>query len=280
MPLSIEELEVKARKVRQEIFKMICGAGGGHIPACLSIVEILVTLYNGVLRVNPGGPRDPGRDRFILSKGHGGVALYAILADKGFLDPRLLLTHGKKGTILGGHPDMHKVSGIEASTGALGHGLPFGAGVALAAKIDAKDYRVFVLVGDGECQEGSIWEAALFAPQMRLDNLTVIVDHNKLQAMGSLDDIIGLSPFADKWKVFGWAVEEVDGNNISDLRNTFGRLPLKPGRPTCIVAHTLKGKGISFMENAPIWHYRMPNPEEMKMACAELGLAFEDGVIE
>lgn len=279
MVLSIEELKAKAYKARQEIFKMVCGAGGGHTPACLSIVEILVTLYNGVLKVNPAEPRHPDRDRFILSKGHGGVALYAVLADKGFFPQDLLSTHGKKGTILGGHPDMHKVPGVEASTGALGHGFSFGAGIALAAKRSAKDYRVFVVVGDGECQEGSIWEAALFAPQMKLDNLIVIVDHNKLQAMGRLEDIIGMSPLAEKWKAFGWVVEEVKGNDINELSNVFRRIPFEPGRPSCIIAHTIKGKDISFMENAAIWHYRQPNSQETAVACKELGLEIINGVI-
>ncbi|MDO8489278.1 MAG: transketolase [Candidatus Omnitrophota bacterium] len=272
MVLSNEDLKSKAQKIRQEIFKMICGAGGGHTPSCLSIVEILVILYNDVLRVNFKEPHDPDRDRFILSKGHSGVALYAILADKGFFDPKFLLTHGKKGTILGGHPDMHKIPGVEASTGALGHGLAFGAGIALAAKKDAKAYRTFVILGDGECQEGSVWEAALFAPQMKLDNLTVIIDHNKFQAMDRLDDIIGLAPLVEKWKVFGWAVEEVDGHDIGALQALFQRLPFTKGKPSCVIAHTVKGKGISFMENVSLWHYRQPKPDEIGVACKDLGI--------
>ncbi len=274
MPLSLRELKGKARKIRQEIFKMICCAGGGHTPACLSIVEILVTLYNDVLKVSPSELRHPNRDRFILSKGHGCVALYAVLADKGFFPSELLSTHGKKGTILGGHPDMHKVPGVEASTGSLGHGFPFGAGVALAGKLDKKDYRVFVLLGDGECQEGSIWEAALFAPQHKLDNLVAIIDYNKIQAMDYLHKIISLDPLVDKWRAFGWGVREVDGHNFSRLEETFKDIPFAKGKPNLIIAHTVKGRGISFMENTPIWHYRLPNKEEMRIACQELNLKY------
>lgn len=167
---------------------------------------------------------------------------------------------------------MHKVPGVEASTGALGHGFPFGVGIALAAKMDNKDYRVFCLLGDGECQEGSIWEAALFAPQQRLDNLTVIIDYNKLQAMDRLDKIINLEPLVDKWKAFGWEIREIDGHNISILEETFKSLPFSSGKPNLIITHTVKGKGISLMENVPIWHFRMPNKDEMKDICKELEL--------
>jgi transketolase len=236
------------------------------------MVDILTVLYYTFLRIDPRNPQDPDRDRFILSKGHGGVALYAVLADKGFFDRQHLATHGRRGTILGGHPDMHKVPGVEASTGALGHGLSFASGIALAGKKDKKNYRVVVVLGDGECQEGSVWEAALFAPQHKLDNLTVIIDHNKLQAMDKLENIIGLDPLTEKWESFGWAVEEVDGHNISALQALFAKLPFKRGKPSLVIAHTVKGKGISFMENVPIWHYRQPGPEEMKKACEELGM--------
>jgi transketolase len=273
-------LRAKAQELRKLIFKTICNAGGGHLPTCLSMTDLLAVLYYEVLRVDPKDPKAPGRDRFILSKGHGGVALYAILADKGFFDAEHLSTHGKKGTILGGHPDMHKVPGIEASTGALGHGLPFGVGIALAAKKDHASYRTFVVTGDGECQEGSIWEAALFAAQAKLDNLTVVIDHNKLQAMGKLDEIVGLESFSEKWRAFGWEVAEVDGHDMDALRTVFKKLPLAPGKPNCIIAHTVKGRGISFMENVPIWHYRQPKPEEMRLACEELGLQWIDGVVK
>ena len=274
----MECLEEEAKELRRTIFKTICNGGGGHLPASFSIVELLTVLYFSVLRIDPNNPADPNRDRFILSKGHAGVALYAVLAEKGFFDKRHLDTYGKRGTILGGHPDMYKVPGVEASTGALGHGFPFAVGMALAGKMDKKDYRVFTILGDGECQEGSVWEAALFAPKHRLDNLTVIIDYNKFQAMDLLEKIIPLEPLADKWRAFGWEVAEVDGHNILLLQNLFRSLPLSENKPTLVIAHTVKGKGISFMENVPIWHYRMPNPKELEAGCRELGMELAEGV--
>lgn len=266
------DLKEKAKLIRQTIFKTITNGGGGHTPTSLSMVDILTVLYYKILNIDPKNPKDPNRDRFILSKGHGGVALYAILADKGFFDKKHLDTFGKSGTILGGHPDMHKVPGIEASTGALGHGYPFAVGIALAGKIDKKDYQVFSIVGDGECQEGSIWEAALFAPKHKLDNLTVIIDHNKFQAMDRLDEIVPLDPLADKWKAFGWEVKEIDGHDINQMEQVFSSLPLEKDKPTLIVAHTIKGKGISFMEDVAIWHYRNPSVDQLRIACKDLGL--------
>lgn len=268
----MRDLEKKVIEIRKSIFKTICKGGGGHIPASLCIVEILTVLYYKILKIDPNNPRDSDRDRFILSKGHAGVALYAILAERGFFDKSHLATFGKKGTILGGHPDMHKIPGVEASTGSLGHGFPFGVGMAKAAKLDKKDYRVFVLLGDGECQEGSIWEAALFAPQHKLDNLIAIIDYNKFQALDRLDNIVALEPIADKWKSFGWEVREVDGHNISQLESAFKLVPFKSGKPSLIIAHTKKGKGISYMEDVAIWHYRLPNGEEIKVACHEMGI--------
>ena len=266
------DLKQKAAQLRKTIFKVICQGGGGHIPACLSIVEILTVLYHQTLRVDPDNPKDPDRDRFILSKGHASVALYVVLADKGFITNDQLETYGYPGTNLGGHADMYKVPGVEASTGALGHGFGFGVGMALAGKMDAKDYRVFALLGDGECQEGSVWEAAMFAPQHNLDNLIAIIDYNKLQALDELANIVSLEPLADKWTAFGWEVRQVNGHDISDLLDVFQAVPFERGKPSLIIAHTTKGKGISFMENVPMWHYRLPNAEEMEIACAELGL--------
>lgn len=273
------DLQAKARELRQMIFKTICAGGGGHIPASLSPVEILVVLYYNILNIDPKNPKDSQRDRFILSKGHACVALYVVLAERGFFDKGHLDTFGRRGTILGGHPDMHKIPGVEASTGALGHGFPFGVGIALAGKMDKEDYRVFILLGDGECQEGSVWEAAMFASQYKLDNLTVVIDYNKFQAMDSLDKIVGLEPLADKWQSFGWEVKEVDGHNIDELQNVFQAAPFVKDKPSLVVAHTTKGKGVSFMENVPVWHYRMPNEEEMKVACGELGLTISGGII-
>lgn len=268
----MENLKEIAKNLRKTIFKTIIEGGGGHLPASLSIVEILVILYNGILRIDPRDPDDAHRDRFILSKGHACVALYAVLSDKGFFHRSHLSTFGKPHTILGGHPDMHKIPGVEASTGALGHGFPFGAGIAMAGKMDGKKYKVYVIVGDGECQEGSIWEAAMFAAQQKLDNLTVIVDNNQQQAMDFLDKIVSLEPFAAKWKAFGWEVKEVDGHDFEELSAAFASLPFSKGKPSVIIAHTTKGKGISFMENEPLWHYRMPTDKEMEIACNELGI--------
>lgn len=265
----------KAKEIRKSVLRAICDGGGGHIPASLSIVEILTVLYNGILKVDPKNPKDPERDVFILSKGHAGVSLYAVLADKGFFDRKLLSAFGRRGSILGGHPDMHKVPGVEASTGALGHGFPFGVGIALAGKMDKKKRRVFVLLGDGECQEGSVWEAALFAPQHKLDNLTVIIDYNKLQAMDRLDKIVSLEPLADKWRAFGWSVKEVDGHDMPKLYDIFKSVPFEKGKPSLIIAHTIKGKGVSYMENVPIWHFRLPDKEEKRIACSELGMPEE-----
>jgi|TARA_B100002003_G_scaffold82603_1_gene77155 transketolase len=272
-------LEEKAKEIRRLIFKTICDGGGGHIAASLSIVEILTVLYYGnILRIDPENPTDPERDRFILSKGHACVTLYAVLADKGFFNKEHLATFGSSKAILGGHPDMHKIPGVEATTGALGHGFPFGVGMALAGKLDKKNYKIFVVLGDGECQEGSIWEAAMFAPHHKLDNLTAIIDFNKIQAMDYLDNIVSLGAIVDKWKAFGWEVTEVCGHDISQLQSVFEKLPFSTEKPSLIIADTIKGKGISFMEHSPIWHYRMHNDEEMKIACDELGIDYSGNV--
>jgi transketolase len=266
------ELKEQACRYRREIIRCICRTPGGHFGSALSVIELLTVLYHRVLRIDPAAPDDPGRDRFILSKGHAAIALYCVLAEMGFFPRECLDTFGLRGTILGGHPDMIKVPGVEASTGALGHGLSFAVGAALAGKMSGRDYRVFALLGDGECQEGSVWEAALFAPCHRLDNLTVIIDYNKMQAMDRLDKIVSLEPLARKWDAFGWKVSEVDGHDLGALTDIFSRLPREPDRPGLIIAHTVKGKGVSFMEGEPIWHYRLPDDEERKVICRELGL--------
>jgi len=270
--MKTDEILERAVKLRRTIVRAICRTPGGHLGASLSIVELLAVLYNEILRIEPGCPDDPDRDRFILSKGHAAVALYSVLCEQGFLPPDVLDTFGLSGTILGGHPDMLKVPGVEASTGALGHGLPFGVGVALAGKMDKKNYRVFVLLGDGECQEGSIWEALLFAPRHGLDNLVVIIDYNKLQAMDYLEEIVPLESLSAKLKAFGWVVREIDGHDIDQISETLKDIPASVGQPTAVIAHTVKGKGISFMEGAPIWHYRLPNEEECDIICRELGM--------
>lgn len=268
----VASLENMAKKIRRKIFLMIFHAGGGHIAPALSAVELLVALYFKVLKVDKNNYQSDSRDRFILSKGHACAALYAILAEKGIIGEKILNTFCQKGSILGGHPERHLIPGIELSTGSLGHGLSFGVGVAFAGKLDKKDYRVFTLLSDGECQEGSIWEAAMFAPQHKLDNLIAIVDDNKLQAMGKVENIISLHPFADKWKSFGWEVREVDGHNISEILQALESIPFARNKPGVLIAHTTKGKGISFMENVPIWHYRLPNEDETEVVLKQLDI--------
>lgn len=268
----VTELENIAKEIRKKIFIMCFHAGGGHIAPSLSTIELLVALYFKILKIDKNNLKDSNRDRFILSKGHASAALYAILAEKDIIDGNILNTFCQKGSILGGHPEMHLIPGVEASTGSLGHGLSFGAGIAFAGKLDKKDYRVFVLLSDGECQGGSVWEAAMFASHHKLDNLIAIIDHNKLQSLGRVDDIVSLKPFVDKWKAFGWEVRETSGHNISEIVDALDGVPFSKNKPGVLIAHTIKGKGISFMENVPIWHYRLPNADEMKIACAELDI--------
>jgi len=268
----LKELEGKAREIRKSIFRMIVHAGGGHTPASLSIVDLLTVLYFKILKVNSCNPKADERDRCILSKGHSCAALYAVLAEKGFFSKNILNTFCQEGSSLGGHPDMHSVPGIDASTGSLGHGFPFGVGVALSGKLDTKNYRVYTILGDGECQEGSIWEAAMFASHHKLDNLVAIVDHNKLQAIDTISNVVNLNPLRDKWQSFGWETREINGNDIKQVLENMRAIPFSKNKPSAIIAHTTKGKGISFMENKAIWHYRLPNPEEMESACEQLGI--------
>ncbi len=266
-----------AKEMRKNIFKMAYKAGGGHIAPAFSIVEILTAIYMGdILQHNPQRPHDPQRDRFILSKGHASAALYAVLAQAGYFDEALLDTFCQAGSILGGHPNMYEIPGVEASTGALGHGLGFATGIAMAGKLDKQDYQVFVLIGDGECQEGSIWEAALFAASQKLDNLSVILDYNKLQAMDKLDNIVKMEPFMDKWRAFGWLVEAVDGHNLPALIATLAKKPNVNNSPRIIIANTIKGKGVSFMEGVPIWHFRLPDEIELKIALNELEMDMQE----
>jgi transketolase len=230
-------------------------AGRGHVGSPLSLVEIVRVLYDDVLSVRPHEPEWPERDRFILSKGHGCLALYAVLADHGFFPKDELKLHCKSGAMLGGHVDAH-IPGVEASTGSLGHGLPIGVGAALAARMRGRASRVFVVTGDGELGEGSVWEAALAASKHSLDNLTVIVDYNKLQSYGRVDDVLPLEPLADKWRAFGFAVREVDGHDVAALRATFALAPFERGKPNAIIAHTLKGRGIDYAELDARWHHK------------------------
>ena len=249
-------LDARARDLRRLIVRALDGGGRGHIGSSMSLVEILRVLYDDVLHFRPAEPRWAGRDRMILSKGHGCLALYALLADKGFFGVETLDTFCRRDSILGGHPEAGKVPGVEASTGALGHGLSVGLGMALALRAKKSDARVFVVMGDGEINEGSVWEAAMCAGKHGVSHLTALVDYNKIQSAGPTREIQDLEPLADKWRAFGFAVAEVDGHDVGALRETFARLPFAAGGPSAIICHTVKGKGISFAENDAEWHHK------------------------
>jgi len=244
-----------------------------------SMTDLIAVLYFGdVLRYDPMNPDWEDRDFFVLSKGHASYALYAALQLAGFFPEEELWHVGKPGSAFGEHPKLHEIPGVEASTGALGHGLSFSIGIAFANKVDHKENHVYTILGDGECQEGSIWEGALSAPTLELDNLTVIVDHNKLQAMDRLDNIVRMTPFGDKWRAFGWHVIEIDGHDHEEIRKAM--LHREERKPVMIIANTIKGKGVSFMENMPLWHIRMPNEEELPILMNDLGLTPEDLIHE
>ena len=249
-------LDERSKYLRRLIVRGLEGGGRGHVGSSMSLVEILRTLYDDVLRYRPSESRWAGRDRMILSKGHGCLALYAVLADKGFIPLETLDTFCARDSILGGHPEASKVPGVEASTGSLGHGLSFGVGMALAQRIRSSDSRVFVVMGDGEINEGSVWEAAMCAGKHKLAHLTAIVDYNKIQSAGFTRDIQDLEPLVDKWRAFGFAAVDVDGHDVSALRSLFRRGPLQADRPTAVICHTVKGKGIAFAENDPNWHHK------------------------
>lgn len=241
-----------------------------HIGSSLSIADILAVLYFHILKINPKRPNLKTRDRFLLSKGHASTALYAALALKGFFNERVLASFCQDGDRLGVHPEIHNVPGIEISSGSLGHGLSLGVGMGIAGKVDKLSYRVFVLLSDGECDEGSVWEAALSASQLKLDNLIAIVDYNKLQALGETSKIMNLEPLAGKWESFGWEVREVNGHNISQLLDAFTQLPSVKNKPRVVIAHTIKGKGVSFMENQFVWHYKNLDEQGYKKALNDL----------
>ena len=242
-------LDERSKNLRRDILRVLEQARRGHLGAAFSLIEILRVLYDDVLRVDPANPAWPDRDRFILSKGHGCLALYVLLAEKGFFPAEELPRFCSFGAMLGGHPESPKIPGVETSTGSLGHGLSVGVGCALAARLDRKSWRTFVVVGDGESNEGSIWEAALGAGKHRLTSLTVLVDYNRFQSYGPSVDIQDLEPLADKWRAFGFGVREVDGHDVDELRAVLGSLPAEPDRPTAVVCHTVKGKGLRSAEN-------------------------------
>jgi transketolase len=248
-------LDSRSRDLRRLCLRMLRGGRRGHVGSAMSLIEILRVLYDDVLRFDPQQPGWPGRDRCILSKGHGCLALYAALADKGFFPMAELDSFCRKHGSLGGHPDHRKVPGVEASTGALGHGLSIGVGMALAARASRRDSRVFVILGDGEIDEGSVWEAALSAGKHRLGRLTAIIDSNKMQSAGFTRDVLDLEPLADKWRAFNFAVAEVDGHDVAALRSALGAPRADRELPTALICHTVKGKGISFAENDPGWHH-------------------------
>jgi len=261
-----------AYTIRTHVLRMSHHAHSSHVGAALSMTDLLAVLYGNVLQVKANRPDWPDRDRFILSKGHGCAALYAVLAEQGFFPTKWLKTYGENGSHLVEHITHHGIPGVEASTGSLGHGLPIGCGMALAGKRDDRPYRVFVMLSDGECDEGSTWEAALFAPHHRLDNLVAIIDHNKLQAFGKVKEVLDLKPLADKWRAFVWAVREIDGHDFRQIERALSSVPFKSGKPSCVIAHTIKGKGVSFMENQLAWHYKSPDDKQLRRALDELGV--------
>lgn len=271
--MSKGDYKTLATQIRAHVLRMTHRANASHVGTSLSTADLLAVLYGAVLRVDPARPDWAERDRFILSKGHGCAALYAVLAEQGFFPKGWLETYCQDGLHLAGHITHHGVPGVEVSTGSLGHGLPIGCGMALASKRDGRSYRVLVLLSDGDCDEGSTWEAALFAPHHRLDNLVAIVDYNKIQSLGMVKDILDLEPLAAKWQAFGWAVREIDGHNLKQIQDTLQRVPFESERPSCIIAHTVKGKGVSFMENQVAWHYKSPNAEQLGQALEELGVS-------
>jgi transketolase len=268
--LSQTELEAKALRIRRKIVEMITAAKSGHPGGSLSAVEILVALFYGVLRHNPSNPKWEDRDRFILSKGHAAPLLYCVLADCGYCDWNALDTLRRLGSMYQGHPDVRFLPALEASTGSLGEGLSLAIGMALGAKLDGRPSRAYVVLGDGELQEGQIWEAAMFAGDRGVDNLVAIVDYNRIQLDGFVADILNIEPLAGKWLAFNWNVIEVDGHSIPALQRAFREAATTKGKPTVILAHTVKGKGVSFMENNPRFHGTAPTPEELQRALAEL----------
>jgi transketolase len=266
----LKRLEGQARRVRRDVWRALRAGGGGHAGGSCSAADILAALYFHRLRVRPGEPDWPERDRFVLSKGHANAALGAVLAQAGFIDDAVLDRFYGLESPFGMHPDI-KVPGVEMCTGALGHGLAVATGMALGARIQKKAFHTFVMLGDGELHEGSNWEAAMAAAHYRLSNLTAIVDHNKISQSGPVAEIVDIDPLGDKWRAFGWEVRELDGHDMGDVVGTLDALPLNPDRPTALIAHTVKGKGVSFAENTYLWHSNNVNDDVYERALGELG---------
>jgi transketolase len=271
---NLDELDKLARTLRGRILETSHRTGTPHLGSCLSCADILVAAYFGAMKIDPKAPRDPNRDRFILSKGHAAPALFQILAMRGFYEDALLDNYGEDGSLFAEHPPTpSELPGIEAATGSLGHGLPMGLGMAYAGQLQKRDYRVFVVLGDGECNEGSVWEAAMLAPALKLDRVAVIIDYNKWQATARSNETTALAPLIDKWRAFGWEAVEADGHDLGALTKLLNNVPHPSGKPLAIVAHTIKGRGVSFMQDDNNWHYRTPNEAELTAAYKELGLA-------
>lgn len=271
MTVDYEKIRNAAKNVRIDIIRSIYAAGSGHPGGSLSAVEILTSLYFHKMNIDPENPKKEGRDKFVLSKGHAAPVLYSTLAERGFFPKETLLTLRQIGSILQGHPDMKKVPGVEMSTGSLGQGFSASVGMAIANKLDGNDARVYVLMGDGEMQEGIIWEAAMSAAHYKLDNITAILDYNGLQIDGKNDEVLKINPIDEKWKSFGWNVIKIGGHDIDQILEAFDRAEENTGSPTIIIASTIKGKGVSFMENQAGWHGKAPSEEQLKAALIELG---------
>jgi transketolase len=259
-----------AKKVRKHVLAMTKLGNSSHVGSAFSIVDILAVLYSDIMRYDPNRPDWSERDRFILSKGHAGAAVYATLAEAGFFPVEMLKQHCQDGSVLSGHISHKGIPGVELSTGSLGHGLGVGVGMAKALKLAGRSSRVFVLLSDGECDEGAIWEAALFAQHHQLDNLVAIVDYNKIQSLAPVAETLALEPFRQKWESFNWCIIEADGHDHGQMQTALSRIPIQPGRPTVLIAHTTKGKGVSFMENTVLWHYRTARGDEFDRALREL----------
>jgi transketolase len=270
MKYTTEELVKISKNIRKNIVSTINKCGDGHPAPALSVTDILTVLYFDILNINPGEPEWEDRDRLILSKGHAYTALYSVLAERDYFPKDILCTLRQINSVLQGHPDMRKTPGVDFTSGSLGHGLSAGVGMALSAKMDRRSFNVYVIIGDGESQEGLIWEAAMAAGNYGLDNLICILDYNKNQQGGKVKDIMDLEPVKEKWESFKWHVENVDGHDIGQLRETFNNLKFIKGKPKLVIANTIKGKGISFMENNNAWHKRVPTEEEVKLAFLEL----------
>jgi transketolase len=267
----VKYLENKCVDIRKKVVQLVVTAGGGHMGGGLSMTEILVVLYNHILNIDPKNPKKPDRDRFILSKGHGGVGICPVLCDCGYYEEELMADFNQYLSPFGMHPDMHKVPGIDMSTGSLGHGLPVGVGLAIGARLQKQTWRTFVLLGDGECDEGTVWEAAMSAAHYKLGNLIAIVDRNKLMIDGPTEEIMGLEPFEDKWKAFGWDTKKINGHDICALLDTLENLPpVDSKKPLCVICDTIKGRGISFMEGQTKWHYGGLDEEMEKVAMADI----------